>query len=55
MRARPISVQMPTATHIGGYLLARLLFQLDPSTPAGPSRVASLFVIATRSNVLSCR
>jgi hypothetical protein len=36
-------------------LLARLLFQLDPSTPAGPSRVACLFMIAKRSNVLSCR
>ena len=29
-----------SATHIGGYLLAQLLFLLDPSTPARPSRVA---------------
>jgi hypothetical protein len=41
--------------HIGGYLRARLLFQLDPSTPARPRPVACLFMIAKRSNVLSCR
>jgi hypothetical protein len=38
---------------IGGYLLARLLFQLDPATPAEPSRVACLFMRAKRSNALS--
>jgi hypothetical protein len=43
------------ATRNGGYLLARPLFQLDPSTSSGPSRVAFLFMIAKRSNVLSCR
>jgi hypothetical protein len=33
------------AWQLGGYLRAQLLFQLDPSTPARPSRVACLFVI----------
>jgi len=29
-----------SSEQIGGYLLAQLLFLLDPSTPARPSRVA---------------
>jgi hypothetical protein len=33
------------AWQLGGYLRAQLLFQLYPSTPARPSRVACLFVI----------
>jgi hypothetical protein len=43
----------PTPTQNGGYLRAQLLFQLDLSTPARPRPVASLFMIAKRSNVLS--
>jgi hypothetical protein len=39
----------------GGYLIAGLLFQFDPSTPVPPSRLSCLFMIAKRSNVLSCR
>ncbi len=32
--------QVQTDVHNGGYMLAQLLFQPDPSTPGRPSRVA---------------
>jgi len=44
-----------TGVQNGGYWVALLLFQLDPATPARPSRVACLFMIVKLSNVLSCR
>src|SRR5579863_8687428 len=43
------------AEALGGYVRAQLLFQLDLSTPARPRPVVCLFMIAKRSNVLSCR
>jgi hypothetical protein len=55
MRDHDCKAPAVKAAHIGGYLRARLLFQLDPSTPARPRPVACLFMIAKRSNVLSCR
>src|SRR6266536_3841048 len=43
------------AAQIGGYMLAQLLFQPDPSTPGRPSRVAYLFIIAWPRDARSCR